>query len=216
MIRKMLVVAAAIAMPVSVVAVSGVANASKPPPVDATHYTLVCTGITATAKFAPPLTTAGSAASNEKTSIKGSASGCTATPTAGGTPIAVTAAKISGVINSPASTHTCGALATPTSESGNLTAAWKTTPKIAQKNSVLAVSTVTGGIGANGNATFSISFAGGTGAFQGANGGASDSNDAMTTVPIATILGSCGGKGLKSINVTANTNAGHGPALSLS
>ena len=210
MIRKMLIVAAAVAMPVSVVAASAGTATASTPKVDATTATVTCTGITAAAKFNPALTTAGSAASNEVTSIKGSASGCTTNDG-----VTVTGVKVSGVITSAGSTHTCGALASPTTETGNLTATWKTSPKLTAKSSVLPVNTVTGGVGGNGNATFKISFGTPSGDFQGTDAGALDATDAMTTTSIASILGSCGGKGLKSIGVTTDTNAGAAPAIVL-
>jgi hypothetical protein len=216
MIRKLLVVAAAAAMPISVIAATGGIATAKTPPVDATHYTVSCSGITAKASFNPVLTNAGSTPSTETTKISGSASGCVATPSTGGTPITITGVKVGGTITSPNSTHSCGSLASPTSENGNLVATWKTSPKIAVATSTLAVNQVTGGVGANGDATFVISFSSATGSFQGTDNGAGDSTDAQTTTGISAILASCGGKGLKSIGITKDTNAGAGPALSLS
>jgi hypothetical protein len=218
MIRKILVVAAAVAMPLGIVAVSGggVAGAKAAPKVDATKYTLTCTGIAATAKFSPALTTNGGAASNEVTTIKGTASHCTATPNSGGTAVTITKASISGTITSADSTHTCGALASPTTESGNITTKWTTTPKLTATSSVLAVSQVQGGIGANGDATFGISYTGATGPFQGTDGGASDATSAQTSSTISTILASCNGKsGLKSIAIEPNTNSGAPTAIVL-
>ena len=214
MIRKMLVIAAAVAMPVSVIAATAGTASAGGPKVDATHYTVSCTGIAATAKFSPALTTAGSASSNEKTTIKGSASSCTVTPTVGGTPVTITGAKVSGTINSAGSMHTCGGLASPTTETGNLTVKWKSSPALTSTASVTSPTTVTGGLGADGHATFNIAFgAAVSGPFQGSDSGTSSSTNAETTLPFTSLAVSCGGKkGLASVAVQPNANGG-GPAL---
>ncbi len=216
MIRKVLTFAAAIAMPVSVVAATGSVAGAAAVKVDATHYTVSCTSITAAAKFNPPLTLAGGPASNEATSISGSASGCTATPSAGGTPITVTGVKIKGTINDATSTHTCGGLTTPTTETGSLTGKWAATPKLLSASSVINPTSVMGGIGGDGNATFSLSYGAATsGPFQGADSGTSSSTNAETVLPISTILGLCGGKGIKKLAITTNTNTGAPVAIHL-
>ncbi len=215
MIRKMLILAAALAIPVTVVgATAGTASAKGSPPVNATNYTAACTGIKATASFSPALTTNGGTASPETTKIKGSASSCTATPTSGGTPVTITSAKISGTITDASSTHTCSGLASPTTESGSLTIKWKTSPKLTSSTSVVNPTTVTGGIGADGHATFSIAFGPATsGPFQGTDNGTSSSTNAETTSTLSSILATCGGKkGLKSIAIQPNANGG-GPAI---
>jgi hypothetical protein len=215
MIRKMLILAAAVAIPVSVVgATAGTASAKGTPPVNATNYTASCTGIKATASFSPALTTNGGTASNEATKIKGTATNCTATPTSGGTPVTITNAKISGTINDATSTHTCSGLASPTTETGSLKITWKTSPKLTSSVAVVNPTTVTGGIGADGHATFSLSFGPATsGPFQGTDNGTSSSTNAETTTTISSILTTCGGKsGLKKISIQPNANGG-GPAV---
>jgi hypothetical protein len=212
MFRKTLLIAAAVAMPLGIIAATGGIASAKAPAVNVTNDTVTCTGIAAKASFNPPLTINGGASSNEATTIKGTASGCT---TGGTNPVAVTGVKVSGTINS-ASTHTCGGLTSPTSETGNLTSAFKTSPKSTPTKAVAAVQTVTGGVGGNSHATFTIAFSGVTGAFQGSDNGASTTSDAQTTATISDIAASCGGKhGLKSISIEADTNSGAGPALHL-
>ena len=216
MIRKVLIIAAAVAMPVSAIAATaGPAGAAVK--VDATHYTVSCTGISATASFSPALTSAGAATSNEATKIKGKASSCTAVPSSGGTPITVSGAKISGTINDATSDHTCGGLATATSETGSLTIKWKAKPALLSATSVVNPSSVVGNIGADGHATFAISFGAATsGPFQGTDNGTSSSTNAETTTTISQILTACGGKkGLKSIKIQPNANGG-GPAITAS
>ena len=216
MIRKVLTFAAAIAMPVSLVAATGSLAGAAAPKVDATHYTMNCTSITAAAKFNPPLTTNGGPASNEATAISGSASGCTATPSAGGTPITVTGVKIKGTINDATSTHTCGGLVTPTTETGSLTGKTAATPKLLSASAVINPTSVTGGVGADGNATFSLSYGAATsGPFQGSDNGTSSSTNAETVLPISSILGLCSGKGIKKLAITTNTNPGAPVAIHL-
>jgi hypothetical protein len=215
MIRKVLTVAAAIAIPVSVVAATGTIAGAGAPKVDATNYTVSCTSITATAKFNPPLTSAGGAASNEATSISGSGSGCTVTPSSGGTPVTVSGVKIKGTINDATSTHTCGGLITPTTESGSLTAKWSASPKLTSSSSVINPTSVTGGAGADGNATFSLSYGMATsGPFQGTDSGTSSTTSAETTTSISDILTLCGGKGIKKLGITTNSNSS-APAIHL-
>ena len=213
MIRKMLVIAAAVAMPVSVIAATA-GTASAATKVDASKYTVTCTGIAATAKFSPALTNAGGPASTETTKIKGTASSCTVTPTVGGTPVTITGAKVSGTLTNASSTHTCGGLATATTESGALTVKWKSSPALAAGSSVASPTSVLGAPGADGHATFGISFSGVTGSFTGTDAGASSTNDAETALPISSILTTCA-KGLKSIAIVPDTNPGAGPALHL-
>jgi hypothetical protein len=215
MIRKMLVVAAAAAMPITAIAATGGFAAAAAPKIDATHYTVSCTKITATAKFTPALSTAGAPVSNQATAIKGSASGCTATPSAGGAAVTVVSAAISGTINDASSNHQCTGLLTPTTETGSLTIKWKTTQKLVSGTSVVNPGTVTGGAGGDGHATFTLGFNAATsGPFQGTDSGVSSSTDAETTTTVGAINGLCGGKkGLKSIAIVQDTNVGAQPAL---
>ncbi len=210
MIRKMLVIAAAIAVPVSVVAATAGTAGAGGTTVDATHYTVSCTGITATADFSPALTTAGAASSPEKTTIKGSASDCTVTPTTGGTAVTVTGAKVSGIITNATSDHTCTGLTSPTTETGSLTVKWKTSPKLTATSSVVMPTTVTGALGTDLHATFAIAFgAGATGPFQGTDGGAGSSVNAETVDNAGVINGLCGGKkGLSKLSIQPNSNGG--------
>ena len=213
MLRKVLIVAAAVAMPVSFIAATA-GPAAAVVKVDATHYTVSCTGIAASASFKPALTNGGGPVSNEATKIKGKASGCTATPTSGGTPVTVSSASITGTINDATSDHSCGGLATATTETGSLKIKWKTSPALTSNTSVVNPSSVSGGVGGDGHATFSITFGAATsGPFQGTDNGTSSSTNAETTTTIGQILTSCGKTaGLKSIKIQPNSNGG-GPAI---
>ena len=216
MIRKMLVVAAAAAMPITAIAATTVVSGAAAAKVDATHYTVDCTGIAATAKFSPALTNAGGALSLETTTIKGTASSCTVTPTVGGTPVTITGAKIGGTLTNASSDHKCAGLATPTSTTGSLSVSWKSSPKLTAGTSVSSPNLVTGGTGANGHATFALTFnPTATGPFQGTDTGGSSTTDAQTVPTLGTILASCAGKGLKSVAIQPDANPGAGIALHL-
>ncbi len=208
MIRKLLIVATAIAMPVSIIGTFAATSAgAKTLPVNATNYTVVCTGITGSVKFSPPVTTDETAGTGT-TSIKAVLSGCTATPTLGGTAVSITSAKVSGSLATTRTTgeNGCVALAGGSTATGTLTTKWKTSPKLVTATSSLAVNSIAGSIGGDGNASFQIP---GTvpngpasGSFQGSNAGASDTTSAQTTTSAASILATCEGKkGLKGLDI---------------
>jgi hypothetical protein len=204
MIRKLLLVAAATAMPLGIIAATGsLATAKAAPPVNATTATVTCTGITGSAKFVPPVTSNESAGTG-KTEIKAKLSGCT---TSAG--VTISSGSVSGTLTTTrtAGENGCVALAGGSSATGPLTTVWKTAPKLSSGNSVIQVNSIAGSVGSNGNATFKIpgTTPNGTpsGSFQGTNAGASDATSAQTTTSAATILSTCDGKkGLKSIGIT--------------
>lgn len=108
MMRKIALAAAAVALSVGVLAGTGVAGAGGVT-LDAANYSVSCSGLAATAKFSHPLTIAGvpgGGTEDEVTTIKGSVSGCTATPTTGGTAITGLTGKVSGSISDPTSDGT--------------------------------------------------------------------------------------------------------------
>lgn len=201
MIRKLLLVAAAAAMPLGLAtAVSGTAGAGGST-VNATNDTVTCTGLSGTLKFSPPITKSESAGTTT-TTIKATLSGCTSAPG-----LTVTSGSVTGTLSDThAAEDGCTALAGSLSASGSLTTKWKTSPKLSSGNSVIAVNSVEGGVGGDGNATFDIpgSTPNGTpsGSFQGTDHGASDTTAAQSTVSAVSILGTCDGKkGLKSLSI---------------
>jgi hypothetical protein len=213
MIRKLLLIAAAVAMPVGFIAATGGMASAKTAPVNATTATVTCTGISGTAKFSPAVTTSESAGTGT-TSIKATLTGCTTNDG-----VTVTGAAVSGALTTTrtAGENGCVALAGGSSAVGNLTTKWKTTPKLVTATSTIAVKSIAGSIGSDGNATFTIP---GTtpngapsGSFQGTNSGASDTTTAQSTGTAASILTTCEGKkGLKSFTFTTPAS---GPAVSL-
>jgi hypothetical protein len=214
MIRKLLLVAAATAMPLGfIAATAGTSAAKAPAKVNATTATVICTGISGTASFKPSVTTNESAGTG-KTSIKATLTGCTTNDG-----VTVTKASVKGTLTTTrtAGENGCIALAGGSAAAGPLTTKWSTTPKLSSGASVINVTSIAGSIGGDGNATFSIP--GNTpngapsGSFQGTNAGASDTTTAQTTTSAASILATCeSAKGLKSISIESPAS---GAAVSL-
>jgi hypothetical protein len=201
MIRKLLLVAAATAMPLGMIAASAGTSSAGTPKVNATTATVTCTGISGTASFKPNITS-NEPAGTTKTSIKATLTGCTTNDG-----VTVTKASVKGTLSDthPAE-NGCTGLAGSITAAGPLTTKWTTTPKLSSGASVVNVNSLTGGLGGDGNATFMIpgSTPNGTpsGSFQGLNSGASDATSAQTTTSAGSILTACStGKGLKSIGI---------------
>ena len=181
MFRKMLVVAAAIAMPVSIIAVSGgIAGASNPHAGSATTDTVSCTKIAGTVKFSPALTLKGYTSGVTTTTVTATLTGCTAKGTFADK---ITSGAVTGTIKSTKGKGgTCGGLtATSITDAGTLTTKWKASA--ATPNSGLGIKSIAGGVKSS-HGTFTIpGKVKGTasGSFQGANKGASDKTVAQTT-----------------------------------
>jgi hypothetical protein len=178
MLRKIFVVAAAIAIPVSVVAVTGTTAGAKGP--SAKTDTLVCTSISGTVNFSIPLTNAGNTTGGIETStVSASVSGCTASGTF---PVTVSSGSISGTFASKAGSTKhpsaqCGALLGTTKNKGSVSTNWSSSPAVAP--TAISVKTVTGSVD-GANAQFQLN-----GSFKGSFGGA----------------GECGGSGIASIHL---------------
>jgi len=216
MIRKLFVMAATVSIPLaSVAAIGGIAGA-KTVFVDATDYSVACTGIAGVAKFSPALHLTGSG--TETTTVKATLSGCTATPTPGGTPLTITGATVKGTLTNVHGDG-CAGLATDRAETGTLTTEWKTSVKLTSPSTVINVNSVSGGPTADSlhgllTSPGSIPHGAVTGPFQGVNGGADDSTVSATVQTFTEITSSCASnKGLKSINLT-NTDSGSTDAVS--
>jgi hypothetical protein len=204
MIRKVLLVAAAVAVPAGLIIGGGVAAAGAPK-INATNDTATCTTVSGSAKFSPAVSSS-EAAGTTTTTVKATLGGCTTN--AAGLTITSGSTKGSFVSNShTAGTNGCSALVGASPETGSLTTTWKTSPKLSSGNSVTPVTQVYGTVTSGGNAQFEIPGPGGTssgtGSFEGTNGGASDGSDAQSTQSATAILATCDGKkGLKSFDFT--------------
>lgn len=196
MIRKLLVVAAAIAMPVSIVAVSGgMAGASGSP----TTATASCTGLKGSIAFTPHLSSKGDGTTPITAKVTATLSGCK------GVGATVTAGSVSGSLKGAAGTAskpsgTCVGLASGNaSEVGTLTIKW--TPSSVPAT-VLNVKSDDGGT-SGGHGTFAIPGnvkSTVSGSFQGTDKGAKDKSLAETSLTAASILTSCT-KGIASLAI---------------
>ncbi len=192
MIRKLLVVAAAIAMPISIVAVSG-GTASASNPHTAGTDTITCTKLTGTVKFSPKLTDTGYTSGATTTTVTATVSGCSAK---GSFTTKVTSGTVTGTIKGAAGTKAspsgkCAALTGSNTDAGTLTTKWTATP--ADAPSVLVVKSVAGGTKSS-HGTFTIpgkTVGSASGSFLGANSGKSDKTVAQTTDTLTQILASC-------------------------
>jgi hypothetical protein len=186
----------------------GVAGAGAPK-VDATHYTVACSGLTsATVKFSQPQTTAGTATPSSATdTLKAKLSGCTVTPAGSGTAVSVSGATLSGALSNSSSYHKCGGSnGVPISITGNLTVKWKTTPKLTASSSVVTGSTATITIDTvHSAATFAVAGSSTTGPFQGTDSGAGDTLTGSTGANSVTgIATACASKsGLKGLTLSS-------------
>ncbi len=205
MIRKLLVVAAAIAMPVSIIAVSGgMAGASNPHTVGTD--TITCSKLTGTVSFSPALTLKGYTSGVTTTTVKATVSGCTVK---GSTKQTVTGGAVSGTIKSTKGKGgTCGGLtAASITDSGTLTTKWAPT---AAGSSVLNIKSIAGGTKSS-HGTFTIPGkvkGTATGSFLGSNKGGSDKTSAQTTETVTALATACASKtGLKSLAIETEPGA---------
>jgi hypothetical protein len=188
----------------------GVGAHAAAPPIDATNYTVSCDTITGgVVGFKPALLLGGSTPS--AASIKGTLSGCSATPAGGGDPVTVVSGSVKGTLNT--STNDCLSLLGPSSATGTITITWKvgTGQKLTNNKTVITVSNgnVSGGTSNpfSDSATyglFNISGTSQTGAFGGASGtGAASFTNALTVQGVGALTPQCTSpsKGLKGITL---------------
>jgi len=209
MIRKLLVVAAAVAIPVSVVAVTGVTAGAAKGPSPATD-TAVCSGISGTVNFSTPLTTNGSTSATETTTVNATLTGCSAT---GGVPVSLTGGTVTGSFaGKPGSAKhpsaTCGGLLGATKEKGTVSVTWNSTPAV--PGTTIALKSATGGVSGT-QASFSLSGKY-KGSFGGSDKGKTSATQARTVESVGTLSGECGGAGISTIHLTGPAS---GNALTL-
>jgi len=193
--KKLLLTAAAVAMPLGLVAgTAGIAGAGGPK-TDVTHATITCTTVTGGLKFAPALTSAGGSPLN--TSVKLALSGCTVSGVAG---VTVSKGGGAGVLHSANNSAT--ALTGTTTVTGQITVKWASNVKLTSKSSTLTVTATTGGV--SGSYAF-ISVGAGqatvSGDFAGTDSGASPALYAESTQTVSTLGGELAGKGIKGLTI---------------
>jgi hypothetical protein len=183
--RKLLLAGAAIALPVSTLAISGVASAAK-----TGTGTVTCSTITGSISFKPALKSTGPYTA-EKSTAKITLSGCS-----GGVPTPK-GGKVTQTLSSATSTNDCTSLATGTSES--ITVKWKGVAP-----STTAFPPYTTGTDSEGDAGFVLSKGTTTGSYP-ASGTASAA--VYTNQTEAQILAACGtSAGLKKLTLSQGTS----------
>jgi hypothetical protein len=208
MIRKMLVIAAAIAMPVSVVAATGGLAGASAKAGSAATDTITCTKLTGTVKFSPKLTDAGYTSGATTTTVTATVSGCTAK---GSFATKVTSGTVTGTIKGAAGTVSspsgkCASLTGSNTDTGTLSTKWAAKPAV--PNTVLTVKSVSGGTKSS-HGTFTIpgtTKGSAAGSFEGANKGASDKTVAQTTDTVTQIFSACS-SGVSSLAIETEPGA---------
>jgi hypothetical protein len=201
--KKLLLTAAAVAMPLgAIAATTGVAGAG-PSKVDVSHASIDCTGVTGTVKFAPALTLAGG--KPENSNVKLSLSGCTVSGVAG---VTVSAGKGAGVLHS--ASNNAVTLLGPNTVTGSVKIKWTSSSKLSSKDSTVSVTVVTGGTPSDGYASLAVvsGNASVAGDFAGSDSGATSTLYTETTQTVSTLTTESGSKqGIKS--VTLGTDGTH-------
>jgi hypothetical protein len=191
-----------------VVGSAGVATAQT---VDATHYTITCDTLSkGTIGFKPSLFLPGGAVPLESTKIKGTLSGCTATPDGANPAITVVSGSVSGLLSG--TSNACTSLLGPSTTTGTITIKWKvaspvklvnatTTITVASGNTVGGTSAVFGDSAMYGS--FTISGTTQTGPFGGPSGtGAASVTKALTVQGESALAAACvSTAGLKAANI---------------
>jgi hypothetical protein len=199
--KKLLLAAAVIAMPVGLIAsTAGVASAGGAK-VDVTHATVTCTTATGAAKFAPSLVFGG--VQPENTSIKLTLGGCTTNAPG----VTISGGKGAGVLHS--ATNNALALLGPTAVTGQVNIKWASNVKLTSKTSTVTVTVITGGTsGSYASLAVSAGNASVSGDFAGSDSGATSTLYTETTQTVGTLNSEASSsKGIKSI--TLGTDGTH-------
>ena len=200
--KKLLLTAAAVAMPLGAIAGTASVAGAAAPKTDATHASIDCTGVTGTVKFAPALTLTGG--KPENSNIKLSLSGCTVTGAAG---VAISAGSGAGVLHSASNSAT--SLLGANTVTGSVKIKWTSNVKLTNKDSTVTVTVVTGGTPTDGYASLAVisGDASVSGDFAGTDSGATSTLYTETTQSVASLTTAALGKGVKS--VTLGTDGMH-------
>ncbi len=193
--KKLLMVAAAAAMPVGMLAATaGIAGAGAPK-VDVTHATISCSTVTGQAKFAPALTLAGG--NPENTNVKLTLGECTVAGVSG---VTITSGSGSGVLHS--ASNSALNLLGPVAVTGQINVKWKSSVKLASKTSTVTVTVVTGGTPADGYASLAVTAGNASvaGDFAGTDSGATSTLYTESTETVSTLTTEAAGKGIKSLS----------------
>jgi hypothetical protein len=222
MIKKILLIAVAIAMPVGILSASGGIAGAKGKPVfdgNATNYTVSCKDLTGTVSFSPKLTLAGyTNGTAVQTHVTGSFSKCKqgAASKADGK-VAISGGTFNGTLTGAPGTPAapsgqCTSLEGNTTEppGSSLSVTWTGSPAITSGPSVENILQVTGGSYTGKKSVvygqFKISGAlpnSSSGSFQGTDSGHSSLTQAATTQSESVLASECAGGGITSLGITS-------------
>jgi hypothetical protein len=220
MIRKILLVAMAVAMPIGIVSATGGIAGAKGKPVfngNATNYTVSCKDLSGTVHFSRPLDKNGYTSGSTTTTVTGTLSGCKqgAASKADGK-VAISGGTVSGSLVGTAGTPAtpegqCTSLVGNTTENpgSSLGVTWSASPAITSGASHLNILQVTGGTYTGKKSVqygqFKISGEppnSSSGSFVGTDSGHSTSITAVTTESTTAILSQCESTGISSLTIT--------------
>ncbi len=203
--RKLLLGAAVIALPVGILASTGGVASAKggPGKVDVANASISCTSVTGSANLAPVVGPTVAAKVNSKISV--SLSGCTVTGASGTiTSIAGSGHGVlhayppSGVSSLPATVPVVG----------KITIKWTASSHLSGPKSVLSATSVTAGQAVDGNVSVSLGGLSVSGDFAGTDGGASSSVSLETTQSLSDLSNEFSTTGIHSVGLTGSAQLG--------
>jgi hypothetical protein len=208
MLRKLFVVAAAVTIPVSIIAVGGgFANAASPH--TAAADTVSCKTLSGTMAFSRKVDSAGYTSGHTTITATITVSGCTVS---GSTKLTITkgtgTGTLAGATGTPGKpTGSCTGLQGNTPATGTLNIKWTVSKGGGIVNSVLNVKSVkTGPVGSGSNEHGAFTIPGSTkgtaaGSFLGSDKGAKDKVVAEISLPYITMASTCLKSGLTSLKI---------------
>jgi hypothetical protein len=204
--RKLLLGAAVLALPVGILAsTAGVASAKGGPPgrVDVSNASISCTTVTGSANLAPIVGPTVAAKVNSKISV--SLSGCTVSG-ASGTITSITGSG-HGVFHANPPSGTAG-LPVTAPLVGKITIHWTASSHLSGPKSVLRATSVTASAAGDGNVALSLGGLSVSGDFAGTDGGASSSVSLETTQSLSDLTTAFGTTGIHSLGLTGSASLG--------
>ncbi len=147
-------------------------------PVDASNYSVACSGVSGSVSFTPGLSSSGPDSGTETYQLSATLSDCTATPTMGGTPVTVHGGVVTGTLTDQLGSS-CLSLVNNNQSlelTGDINIDWSTTPSLVSQDSVVAINSAEFSIPTDGTDPLSFQMpsdtqAAVTGSFTAGNGG---------------------------------------------
>lgn len=174
--KRVLLGAAVVALPLGIVASALPVGAAATPPINVSAASISCTTVTGSANLAPKVGPTVAAKVNARFHV--SLSGCTVSG-ASGTITSITGSGTGVLHAAPPSSATGLPVTVPVT--GKITIKWTASPKISGPKSVVSATSVTASAATDGNVALSLGGLAVSGDFAGTDGGASSSVSLETT-----------------------------------